>query len=144
MLMKGYWFAALIATVAVLAEVLVIMLGAVPYAAGQTHMDFLVASYSVMVVVALMVVATIALIVWRSRAPDLPRAPDTVAAVISYVADSRMLEDFEGYEYAGDMEMTRKLAILGKRYEYGQRPGFDGQMRYLIDEEPAPAYRWKG
>ena len=58
-------------------------------------MDFLVASYSVIIVVALMIVATVALVVWRSRAPDLPRPPDTVAAVISYVADSRMLDDLK-------------------------------------------------
>jgi hypothetical protein len=143
MLLNGYWFAALVATVAVLAEVLVIMLAAVPFASGQTQMDSFVSTYTVMVVLSLMIVATIALIVWRSKAPDLPRPPDTVAAVISYVADSRMLEDFSGYEYVTDLEMSSKLTRLGKRYDYGIRPGSDGQMRYLVDEEMSTAYTWQ-
>jgi hypothetical protein len=80
-----------------------------------------------------MVIAVIALIIWKRRLPYLPRAPDTVAAVLSYISDSRMLGDFEGCEYLNDRDLGNHIVGLGKRYVYSKLPGSDGQLRYLID-----------
>jgi hypothetical protein len=118
----------------VLADVLVVVIGAVPYSTGEVYYELLAASYTSMTVLGLMVVALVVLMVWKSRAPALPRAPDTVAGIVSYVSDSRMLEDFEGAEYLDDMEVRNMIVGKGKRYVYGRSPGSDGQHRYMVDE----------
>ena len=124
-----------IAIIAVLAEFLIIFLGAVPFASGQVFMELLVASFSSIAMLSIMSLGVVALIIWKSRLPKLPRAPDTIAAIASYVADSKMLDDFEGCEYLGNRDLFNRIAGLGKRYTYGKRPGSDGQSRYLIDED---------
>jgi hypothetical protein len=144
MLFNRHFFAAAISSVAVLAELLVVMLGAVPYAASQIHLELVVASYSTMIGLGIMAAAAIALIVWRVRGPDLPRAPNTLAGVVSYVSDSRMVEDFEGCEYMDDTELNGKLGRLGKTYGFGRRPGSDGEQRHLVDEETTTSYAWRG
>jgi hypothetical protein len=87
-----------------------------------------------------MIIAVIALIFWRRRAPYLPRPPGTVAAVASYVSDSRMLNDLEGCEYLTTLELSRKVIGLRKKYVYGKRVGSDGQNRYLVDEDLTAVY----
>jgi len=139
MLFKGHFFAATMAFIAVLSELLIIFLGAVPYSPGQVLMELLIASYVCMAVLGIMALGIIALIFWRRRLPELPRAPDTIAAVASYVADSRMLDDFEGCEYVDDREMAERVGA-GKRYVYGKRVGSDGQRRYLVDEDTQLGY----
>ena len=93
-----------------------------------------------MAILGLMVVAAIALMIWKRRLPDLPRAPDTIAAVVSYVSESKMLEDFEGLEYADDRELYQRVATTGKRYVYGKKLATDGVDRYLVDEEDSNIY----
>jgi hypothetical protein len=140
MLWRGHIIAGSIALVAVLADVLVIMIGSVPYSPGEVYYELLAASYTSMTVLGIMVIALVALMIWKRRAPDLPRRPDTVAAIVSYVSDSRMLDDFEGLEYLNDFEVADKVAALGKRYVYGKKPGSDGQYRSMVDEEPNIVY----
>jgi len=135
MLFKRYFFATATAIIAVFADILIIFLGVVPYESGEIFLELLVASFVSMGVLGIMVLGIVALFLWKRRLPDLPRAPNTIAAVVSYVADSRMLDDFEGCEYLDDRELSNRIAGLGKRYVYGKRPGSDGHSRYLIDED---------
>jgi hypothetical protein len=121
------------AFVAELADILIIFLAVVPYSAGEVFLELLIACYVSMAVLSLMVVAVIALIIWKRRLPDLPRAPNTVAAVLSYICDSTMLGDFEGCEYLNDRDLGNHIAGLGKKYVYSKLPGSDGQSRYRID-----------
>jgi hypothetical protein len=140
MLFKGHIFAASMAVIAVLSDIMIIFLGAVPYSSGQIFLELQIASYASMGTLGIMIIGVISLIAWKRRLPDLPRAPDTIAAVVSYVADSRMLDDFEGFEYLDDREMNSRLTGTGKRYVYGKRPGSDGQLRYLVDEDTQLIY----
>ena len=140
MLFKGHLFVAFMAVIAVLSELLIIFLGAVPYSAAQMIIQVKIAAFSCCGILGVMLLGVVLLVLWKRRLPDLPRAPDTLAAVISYVADSRMLDDFQGFEYLDDREMTSRLASTGKRYVYGKRPGSDGQSRYLVDEDTQLAY----
>ena len=64
----------------------------------------------------------------------MPRKPDNVAAVLTYVCQSRMVEDFEGVETLSVRERDRRIRDLGKRYGYGVRKGEDGEERWTIDE----------
>ena len=135
MLYHKHVFAASLAFTAILADVLVVSLAGVPYSPGQIWMELIVCSYLSMAVLGVMIIATLALLVWRRRSPDLPRAPDTLLGVISYLADSNMLEDFEGLENVEKREMDDRIMGLGKRYGYGKNMGMDGQKRFMVDEE---------
>src|SRR5204862_6508296 len=98
---------------ALLSEVLVVMLAGVPFNSSQTWTAFLVSAYSTMTILGLMVVALLALFWWR-RKPELPRMPNTVAAVLSYLCASEMLEDFK--------ELGEGNGVVGQRggtYSYG-------------------------
>lgn len=140
MLFKGHIFVACMAFIAVLADCMILFLGNIPFSAGQILTEIKVASFSCMGILGIMVVGVVFLIVWKRRLPDLPRAPDTIAAVVSYVADSRMLDDFEGFEYLDDRDMTSRLAVTGKRYVYAKRPGSDGRSRYMVDQDTQLIY----
>lgn len=140
MLFKGYFLATAMAIIAVFADILIIFLGAVPFASGQVYMELLVASYTSLAILGIMVLGLVTLFLWKRVLPHLPRTPDTIAAVASYLADSRMLDDFEGCEYLGNRELSNRIAGLGKRYVYGKWPGSDGQSRYLIDEDTQLIY----
>lgn len=140
MLFKRYFIASFIAFVAVVAEILVIFLGAVPYAPGQVYVELLVSAYMSMALLGLMIIAIITLIFWKRNLPDLPRAPDTVAAMITYVSESKMQEDFETAEWCDDRELSGRIVALGKRYVYGKLAGSDGEYRHLVDEAPTLEY----
>jgi hypothetical protein len=135
MLFNHHFFASIMAVVAVLADFLPIFLGAVPFASGETHLELVIASFVSMGVLGVMVLSVIALIVWKCRLPNLPLMPNTVAAVGSYVSDSRMISDFEGCEYLNNRDLANRIVGLRKRYVYGERLGSDGQLKYLVDAE---------
>jgi hypothetical protein len=140
MLFRRHYFASFMAVVAVLADPLIIFLGMIPFQAGEIHLEMIISSYASMSILGLQAIAIMALMVWKRRLPDLPRAPDTVVAVVSYVSDAKMLENFEGLEYADDRELFQQIAGSGKRYTYGKKPGTDGVNRYLVDEEDSNVY----
>ncbi|TKA63885.1 hypothetical protein B0A49_08402, partial [Cryomyces minteri] len=117
---------AVVACTTILAEVLVITITGVPFASGQTWLQFLVSVYLSMGILGVMVLVVVALLFWRRRAPHLPRDPDTLAAVMSYVGASRMLDDFEGLEGAESKERDRTVKSWGKTYGYGWFVGRDG------------------
>jgi hypothetical protein len=48
----------------------------------------------------------------------MPRAPDTLAGIISYVCDSQMVENFEGCEWLDNRGLDERVAKMG-RYSYG-------------------------
>jgi hypothetical protein len=135
MIYHRHFFAALFAFIAVLSEILVIALGGVPYSAGQILLESQTCDYLSIFILAFMVCGIACMMVWRRKAPDLPSAPDTVLGVMSYVADSKMLYDFEGCEYLEGSYMDNRIQGLGKRYMYGRGEGDDGQVRLMVDEE---------
>lgn len=66
--------------------------------------------------------------------PRLPRKPDNMAAIMTYVCDSKMNEDFEGLEKVDVKERNKKIVGLRKRYRYGERKCQDGRRRWVVDE----------
>jgi hypothetical protein len=135
MLMKRHYFASWMALASVFSEILIIAVGVLPYAPGQIKIEMLIAHYFCFSVLGIMILTVIYLMFWKQRLPDLPRAPDTVAALITYLSESKMLGDFEGLEYADDRELANKIAGSGKRYVYGKMAGMDGEQRFLVDED---------
>ncbi|KAI1416167.1 hypothetical protein F5Y13DRAFT_206177 [Hypoxylon sp. FL1857] len=81
----------------------------------------------------LCVVATTVFI--RRRHPFLPRQPNTIASVLCFIHQSKMLYDFVGTAKFTNAQMRRRLESLGKTYGLGWFDGRDGQTHCGIDEE---------
>jgi hypothetical protein len=85
-------------------------------------------------ILAIMIVVLIAVNVWRRFLPHMPRKPDSVAAVMTYVCESRMNDDFEELEHASVSQRDREIVQLRKSYRYGLQRGVEGTARWAIDE----------
>jgi hypothetical protein len=85
------------------------------------------------------IVMTLVVNIWRRMLPDLPRKPNTVAAVLSYVVGTNFCADFEGLEKASIKERDRRITALGKRYGFGMVQEPDGTERCVVDEVQGPA-----
>ncbi|KAL2127445.1 hypothetical protein VTI74DRAFT_10706 [Chaetomium olivicolor] len=75
-----------------------------------------------------------AVLVRRGRV-FLPRQPNTIASVLAYIHQSKMLYDFVGTAKLSNAEMVRRLEGLGKTYGLGWFQGRDGQSHCGVDQE---------
>ena len=76
------------------------------------------------------------LVYYRRRGPFLPREPGSIASVMAFIHQSKMLVDFVETETMNSRDMTRHLRAKGKRYGLGWFKGRDKQDHCGIDEEP--------
>ncbi|KAI9809530.1 MAG: hypothetical protein M1826_003822 [Phylliscum demangeonii] len=72
----------------------------------------------------------------RRRHPFLPREPGSIASVLAFVHQSKMLVDFVDTERFTHRQMTAHLRRIGKTYGLGWFKGRDGLDHCGIDEEP--------
>jgi hypothetical protein len=79
------------------------------------------------------VVATIVFV--RRRHPFLPRQPNTIASILAYIHQSKMLYSFVNTEKLTNREMVEKLHEIGKTYGLGWFEGRDGQTHCGVDQE---------
>jgi hypothetical protein len=134
LLKNRHFVPAAVAFTSILSEFLIVSLSGLPYREGQTRGEFLfcgIASLFILIVVCTMVLV---INVWRCFLPDLPRKPDTVAAVLTYVVDTRFCCDFEGLERMNVKERDRQVIAMGKRYGFGNVSGSNGEERWVVDE----------
>jgi hypothetical protein len=75
------------------------------------------------------------LVYWRRRHPFLPRQPNTIASILAFIHQSKMLYDFVGTEKMNNDEMVQRLGSIGKTYGLGWFTGRDGEMHCGVDEE---------
>ncbi|CAI4215149.1 unnamed protein product [Parascedosporium putredinis] len=71
----------------------------------------------------------------RRRHPFLPRQPNTIASVLAYIHQSKMLYDFVNTSTLSHADMDEKLEGLGKKYGLGWFQGRDGQTHCGVDQE---------
>lgn len=71
----------------------------------------------------------------RRRRVFLPRQPNTIASVLAFIHQSKMLYDFVGAAKLSNAEMGRRLDGIGKTYGLGWFQGRDGQPHCGVDEE---------
>jgi hypothetical protein len=119
------------------AEFLVVALSGLPYRPGQLRGEFLFCGITSMAILGLMIVELIFVNIWRRSLPHLPRPPNSIAAVMTYVAGTSMIRDLDGLEQLSISERNRKIRDLGKAYAYGWRREEDGRVRWVVDEVPA-------
>jgi len=79
------------------------------------------------------VVASIVFV--RRKKVFLPRQPNTIASVLAFIHQSKMLYDFVGTAKLSNAEMVRKLEGIKKTYGLGWFQGRDGQSHCGVDEE---------
>ncbi|KAF2424275.1 hypothetical protein EJ08DRAFT_595313 [Tothia fuscella] len=82
----------------------------------------------------------IAILVYvQRRHKFLPRQPGTIAGVLAFIHQSKMLDDFIGTERMNSKEMTQHLEGLGKTYALGWFNGRDDEGHCGVDQEPISA-----
>lgn len=110
------------------------MLAGVPFQSAQTWLAFLVSAYLSMAILGIMIIALATLFWWRAGI-KLPRMPDTLAAVFTYLCSSFLLADFEALEGLDEKDRDRRIVAWEKRYQYGIKMGVDGVIRWAVDED---------
>ncbi|TVY35673.1 hypothetical protein LSUB1_G006219, partial [Lachnellula subtilissima] len=71
----------------------------------------------------------------RRRHAFLPRQPSTIASILAFIHQSKMLYDFVGTEGMDNDSMVTRLVGIGKSYGLGWFTGRDGEMHCGVDEE---------
>ncbi|KAF7874184.1 hypothetical protein EAF04_002856 [Stromatinia cepivora] len=71
----------------------------------------------------------------RRRHAFLPRQPSSIASILAFIYQSKMLYDFVGTEKLNNREMEERLVGIGKQYGLGWFKGRDGEMHCGVDEE---------
>ena len=134
-LWRRHFIVSLAALMAILAEVLVITLSTIPFSDGAVLKAFRIGYWVSTSIIAAMLTSLV-IIYLRRRRPRLPRPPDTIAAVLSYVCGARplLLENFA--EVSTLDQDARDRWILGMpdtTYVLNREPGADGKNRWCID-----------
>jgi hypothetical protein len=133
-----HFAAASIAFTGLAAELLIIALAGLPYRPGQLRGEFLFCGVAALAILALMVIQLGLVNLWRRALPHLPRRPDTIGAVMTYVAGTSMVRDFYGLEEMSVRERNKAIRRVGKVYAYGWRKEDEsGRVRWVVDEVPS-------
>ena len=103
-------------------------------AGEETYASFWVSFVSAITILSFLCFVA-ALVHVRRRHPFLPRQPNTIASVLAFIHQSKMLYDFVGTEKMNNDEMVKRLVRIGKMYGLGWFVGRDGEMHCGIDEE---------
>lgn len=130
----GYVVPAAVAITALISESFVIALAGLPYRPGQLRGEYIFCGIASIAMLAVMLVMIWFLYRWRKTLPHMPRRPDSVAAVMTYVAETTMARDLAEMEQRKRKERRRAIEGLGKRYGYGFRVEPDGRKRWVVDE----------
>jgi hypothetical protein len=133
-LRSGYILVTVITLITLLAEGLNLTISGVPYASGQTWQQFIVSTYISMAVLAIMIITSTLVIIFRFREPRIPRKPDTLGAVMSYMSGSRMLDDLASVEHTEGFARDRSIVQAGKRYDFKEAFRIDGKVAWKVDE----------
>ncbi|KAI1738900.1 hypothetical protein F4680DRAFT_423296 [Xylaria scruposa] len=103
-------------------------------AGSETVRSFIITlALTVFILLYICVVATFVFV--RRRHPFLPRQPNSIASVLAFMHQSKMLYDFVGTTKFTNTQMRDKLEELGKTYGLGWFNGRDGQTHCGVDEE---------
>lgn len=103
--------------------------------AGQETADSFWISLSLATFI-LLYMGTVATVVFvRRRKPFLPRQPNTIASVLAFIHQSKMLWNFVGTEKLGNREIVDFLEGVGQTYGLGWFEGRDGKEHCGIDQE---------
>ncbi|KAG7288615.1 hypothetical protein NEMBOFW57_004969 [Staphylotrichum longicolle] len=143
-LLNGHWAVAGAGLGTVLAEVLTVCVtslatvegaGGININAGQETVPSFWLSLALAMAILLYMGGVAGWVFARRGRVFLPRQPNTIASVLAYIHQSKMLYAFVGTAKVGSGEMVRRLEEMGKTYGLGWFQGRDGQSHCGVDEE---------
>ncbi|KAI0439100.1 hypothetical protein F4803DRAFT_554389 [Xylaria telfairii] len=101
---------------------------------SETVRSFIITlALTVFILLYICIVATIVFV--RRRHPFLPRQPNTIASVLAFMHQSKMLYSFVGTTKLTNVQMRERLEAYTKTYGLGWFNGRDGQTHCGVDEE---------
>ncbi|KAL2148688.1 hypothetical protein VTH82DRAFT_1835 [Thermothelomyces myriococcoides] len=103
--------------------------------AGQETVSSFWVSLALALAILVYMATVVAVVYIRRRRVFLPRQPNTIASVLAYIHQSKMLYGFVGTSKLSNAEMLKRLEERGKTYGLGWFHGRDGQTHCGIDEE---------
>jgi hypothetical protein len=103
--------------------------------AGQETVPSFWLSLALAVLILVYMGAVAGVVFMRRGRVFLPRQPNTIASVLAYIHQSKMLYGFVGTAKLSNADMLRRLEELGKTYGLGWFQGRDGQSHCGVDEE---------
>ncbi|EON64774.1 hypothetical protein W97_04007 [Coniosporium apollinis CBS 100218] len=155
-LFNGHFLVALVALGAILTEVLTVCVSSfnvdgkkffvVDFVDGddktegdhassdETFISFWV-SFGLAFITLLYLISVASLVYACRRHPFLPRQPGTIASVLAFIHQSKMLLAFVNTERMDSRQMTKHIEKLGKTYALGWFRGRDGEDHCGVDEE---------
>ncbi|KAH0536541.1 hypothetical protein FGG08_006591 [Glutinoglossum americanum] len=136
-LLHHHYFLTLISFTALLSEILIIVLAGVPYSSTQLYVAFLVSTYTSIAILGLMLLTlAVTMLWWRMGNPDIPRMPDTLGVVWSYLCWSdQMLSSFKDLSSLQQEERDKRVMGWRKRYIFGEAEMMEGVQRWVLDED---------
>lgn len=112
------------------------------YNTAETFRSFWI-SFALVLGILLTLVCIACLVYLRRSHKFMPRQIGTMASVLAFIHQSKMLVNFVDTEELDSGQMTRHLERSGKTYALGWFRGRDGDDHLGIDEEPVlAAYRY--
>jgi len=132
-----------VSMVACLSDFNILVAGGVLFTDSQTRESFLACSYISITITGLMLLILIVTIVWWRRVPvvrQMPRRPETIAAVMSYLCGSEMVREWMVAHYRVEQmsakERDELLAKSGRKISFERvRSDVDERVRWVVDFE---------
>ncbi|EPS45934.1 hypothetical protein H072_93 [Dactylellina haptotyla CBS 200.50] len=133
-----HWLLALVTFDSVLIEVFTVTTGSfLNRSASDEETDTSIrVSFSLATAITSILLATLFLVIQRRRKPFLPRQPGTIASVLTFIHQSKMVTDFEKMEDWPTYKREAKLMEINKRYAFGWFSGRDKEIHLGIDQCP--------
>lgn len=135
-LLNKHYLVALAGTGSILADILTVTLSSLSLNARSSTPRSVFSSVIISIAVVALLIFSALLVFIRYRRPFMPRQPNTIASILAFVHQSRMLDDFVGTERFTNAQMAEMLVSRDKRYGLGWFKGRDQRPHCAIDEEP--------
>lgn len=136
------FFHAAVAFVAVLSDVLIVVIGGVPFSPAQFHIDFVVCTFMSWIILAIMVVMVLALFRWRALNEEMmmPQIPNTLLAVCQLLCNRNngVCDEMAGTEMMQGGVRDRIIRRSSVRYWAGWIEEEDGSRRWVIEKDKSP------
>lgn len=105
-----------------------------PGTSGQETVLSFYVSFGLSIFILLYMCTVASIVFFRRRHPFLPRQPNTIASVLAFIHQSKMVYNFVGTTKMSSSEMAKRLDD-GTTYGLGWFAGRDGQVHCGVDQE---------
>ncbi|PSR84170.1 hypothetical protein BD289DRAFT_353577, partial [Coniella lustricola] len=108
-------------------------------AGEETEHTYWLSLVSALCILVYLCVVAVLVYAKRARIPFVPRQPNTIASVLAFIHQSKMLYDFVGTEKYSNAAMLQHLTDINREYGLGWFEGRDGRIHCGVDQEELSA-----